>query len=62
MITRRRRALNLTQEQVASFAELSVRHYQFIESGEANPRFVSLIMLAGALEIRASKLLQDAGF
>ncbi|MBV8726718.1 MAG: helix-turn-helix domain-containing protein, partial [Candidatus Eremiobacteraeota bacterium] len=56
-IVRQRKRLGLTQESAAFEAELSVRHYQHIESGSANPRFGSLLTIARALRLRLSALL-----
>ncbi|MGA3037452.1 MAG: helix-turn-helix transcriptional regulator [Vulcanimicrobiaceae bacterium] len=45
-IRRRRRELGLTQEDVAHEAGLSVRHYQYLESGRFNPTLKTLCQLA----------------
>lgn len=49
-IRKRRVALGFTQEDVAYAAGLSVRHYQQLESGIANPRFETLYRLARVLK------------
>ncbi|HEX3464246.1 MAG TPA: helix-turn-helix transcriptional regulator [Candidatus Elarobacter sp.] len=54
-----REAAGRTQEAVAFAAEVSVRHYQKIESGITNPAFLTLLQIADALEVRLPDLLGD---
>lgn len=46
----RRRALGLTQEDVADRLGMAVRQYQKIESGEVNVTVRTLVRVCGALE------------
>lgn len=47
---------NLTQEQAAERAHLSVKHLQDVERGETNPTIASLIALSRALGVTLSEL------
>jgi transcriptional regulator with XRE-family HTH domain len=57
-IQKRRVDLRLTQEDVAYAAGLSVRHYQQLESGDANPRFDTLFHLARVLKWPLATMMQ----
>lgn len=46
-----RNQLNLTQEQVADRASISLNHYSAIERGEAKPSIDSLILICDALHL-----------
>lgn len=67
-LQRRRKALNLSQEQVALKANLDPNHYQLMESARSdrkrnsplNPRLSTLIALASVLECSVPDLLDDA--
>jgi transcriptional regulator with XRE-family HTH domain len=57
-IRRRRSAMKMTQEDVAFASDISVRHYQLIESGQnSNPRLKTLFNIANALETSIQNLL-----
>jgi transcriptional regulator with XRE-family HTH domain len=56
-IRARRLDLDLSQEFVAGEVGLSARHYQQIESGDANPNFRSLWLIARALDTPLAALL-----
>jgi Predicted transcription factor, homolog of eukaryotic MBF1 len=47
----------LTQEEASTLAQLDVKHWQEIESGESNPTLASLAGIARALNVKLSKLL-----
>jgi len=49
-VTELRLAMNLTQEQLAEYCEVSTRTIQRIESGEVDPRTHTLAMLGDTLE------------
>lgn len=58
----RRLELGLTQQQLADRAEILLRQYQKIETGETHPERMTLknaAALARALEIPIEKLLED---
>ncbi|HEY1828536.1 MAG TPA: XRE family transcriptional regulator [Acidimicrobiales bacterium] len=55
----RRLAANLTLEQLASEADLSVAHVSRLESGDRQPSIAALISLARALHIPVSALLGE---
>lgn len=58
----RRLELGLTQQQLADRAEILLRQYQKIETGETRPERMTLknaAALARALEIPIEKLLED---
>lgn len=50
-LKRRRRALGLTQEDVADHLGIVPRHYQKIESGKANITLRTLVRLSDALKL-----------
>lgn len=52
----RRNQKGLSQAEVAAFADLSVRHYQELEIGRANPLLSTAIRLASALDISLDAL------
>lgn len=62
VIRRQREALGLSQER---FAELSQHHRTyigFLERGERSPNVETLNRVAGALGVKASDLLREAGY
>ena len=59
-IRARRLERNLTQEAVAFDAGLSARHYQQLESGEANPTFATLFEIARVLDSAVVELIAPA--
>jgi transcriptional regulator with XRE-family HTH domain len=58
VLRRRREEVNLTQEDVAYESGISVRHYQKIEAGITDPRFLTLQALAKVLRITLPRLLE----
>ncbi len=60
-IQRLRKAKRLTQEDVAYEAEVSIRHYQQLESGRMNPTLRTLYKVAGVLKMPVCKMLEAAG-
>jgi len=52
----RREERGLTQQKVAEKADMSVRHYQKIETGEVDVRYTSLVAVATALGSRIADL------
>jgi len=61
-VKERRLALgsSVTQEDVAFKANISVRHFQKLESGTANPRLDTLLAIAKALQTNLQSLLDRA--
>ncbi|WP_455951799.1 helix-turn-helix domain-containing protein [Arcanobacterium haemolyticum] len=67
-LTRRRKELGKTQEQVANEADINREYYQQMEYGRSdrkrnsplNPRLSTLIKLSKVLDIPVSVLLNDA--
>jgi transcriptional regulator with XRE-family HTH domain len=57
-IRRLRRDRNLTQEDVASEADVSIRHYQQLESGRMNPPLRTLFRVARVLGVPPNELLE----
>jgi predicted transcriptional regulator len=55
-VRRRRRDLDLSQETLAYRAGLNAKHVGEIERARKDPRFSTVIKLAGALELRAGEL------
>jgi transcriptional regulator with XRE-family HTH domain len=53
-----RTARGLTQEEAATKAKISIRHWQRIEAGEANPRVSTLALAAMALRVHPSVLFE----
>lgn len=60
VLRRRRRALGLTQEQLAEAAELHVNHVSFLERGMRTPSLDVVLQLAQGLGISGSELVMDA--
>lgn len=60
-IRRRREAAGMTQEALARAADIGRFTLVRLEKGERSPRFKTLDALAGALGVRVSELLVDAG-
>ena len=58
-IRERRTQRDLTQEDVAHAAGISLRHYQKLEGGSINPRLQTLLDLAAALDTRVQRLLDQ---
>lgn len=48
---------NMSQEEVAETAGISVTYYAGIERGEENPTYAVLESLCGALKIKSSEIL-----
>lgn len=59
-IQRLRKAKALTQEDVAYEAEVSIRHYQQLESGRMNPTLRTLFRVAHVLKMPVHKVLEAA--
>jgi DNA-binding XRE family transcriptional regulator len=59
-IRQARKALEMTQEEVAHHAALSVRWYARIESGRLNPTLETLHRLAGVFKTTPAKMLAVA--
>lgn len=59
-IRSRRLELNLTQEAVAFEADISPRHYQQLESGAANPTYMTLFEVARVLGVTVAGLIDPA--
>lgn len=57
----RRKALELSQEALADFAEIDRSHMGKIERGERNVTFLNIVRIASAVECKPSDLLIDAG-
>ena len=55
-----RKALDLTQEEVAGDAGLTSRYLQMVERGSANPSYISLLALARALHVELIELIERA--
>ena len=60
IIRRARAAAEMTQEDVAFAAGVSVRHYQELESGRLNPSFLTLRAVAAATGTTLAKLAANA--
>jgi transcriptional regulator with XRE-family HTH domain len=58
-IRKRRRALGLTQEQLAEKADLHWTYISGIERGQKNVSILNLHHIAVALELRVSDLVKD---
>jgi len=56
-IRRSRKQQSLSQERLAELAEIHVNHIRRIELGQANPTYLVLLQISGALRIDASELL-----
>lgn len=54
-----RHKAEMTQEDVAFAAGISVRHYQSLESGNLNPSLLSLQSVAQALGVPLSKIVAE---
>lgn len=61
-VKERRQSLgsNVTQEDIAIKAHISVRHFQKLESGSANPELATLLAVAKALQTNLQSLLDRA--
>ncbi len=57
----RRKALELSQEALADYAEIDRSHMGKIERGERNVTFLNIVRIASAVECKPSDLLIDAG-
>ena len=62
VIRRLRRDRNLTQEDVAYEAEVSIRHYQQLESGKMNPTLRTLYRVARVFGVPPNKLVEALGY
>ncbi|HIS37645.1 TPA: helix-turn-helix transcriptional regulator [Candidatus Scatousia excrementigallinarum] len=51
-----RKRKNLSQEEVASLANINMRSLSLIENGQTNARFLTLYRIANALNIDISEL------
>ncbi|PZR34105.1 helix-turn-helix domain-containing protein [Caulobacter segnis] len=58
-IRRRRKAIALSQEQLAELADLHRNYVGFLERGERNPSFTTILKLARSLGITAASLMGD---
>lgn len=52
-----RKALGMTQEQLAEGADISLKHLGEIERGRGNPTLVTLVALAAALGVTLSEMM-----
>jgi transcriptional regulator with XRE-family HTH domain len=57
----RRKALELSQEALADYAEIDRSHMGKIERGERNVTFLNIVRIAEAIDCKPSDLLVDAG-
>ena len=57
----RRKEIKLSQEALADLAEIDRSHMGKIERGERNVSLLNILKIAGALTIKPSDLLQEAG-
>jgi transcriptional regulator with XRE-family HTH domain len=57
----RRKALELSQEALADYADIDRSHMGKIERGERNITFLNIVRIAAAIECKPSDLLIDAG-
>jgi len=57
----RRKEIKLSQEALADLAEIDRSHMGKIERGERNVTLLNVLKIAGALEVKPSDLLRDAG-
>ena len=60
-VRRRRRALDLTQEQLADRAGLGRSYVTDVELGIRNVALTTMVRLARALEVSLSQLIEDLG-
>jgi DNA-binding XRE family transcriptional regulator len=52
-----RKAINLTQEELADAADLTSRYLQMLERGTANPSYLALRSLASALNVTLAQFI-----
>jgi transcriptional regulator with XRE-family HTH domain len=57
----RRKAMALSQETVADYAEIDRSHMGKLERGERNVSFLNIVRIAKAIQCKPSDLLIDAG-
>jgi transcriptional regulator with XRE-family HTH domain len=57
----RRKAMELSQEALADYAEIDRSHMGKIERGERNVTFLNIVRIAAAIDCKPSDLLVDAG-
>jgi transcriptional regulator with XRE-family HTH domain len=57
----RRKALELSQEALADYAEIDRSHMGKIERGERNVTFLNIVRIAEAIDCKPSDLLIGAG-
>lgn len=60
MLLRARREKGYTQEELAEKCRLSLRHYQAVEAGKANPRLDTFLRICQVLELQVEDLLPAA--
>lgn len=53
-----REAKKLTQEELATRAQLDAKHIQTIEAGKTNTTMASLVGIAAALDVRLAELFE----
>lgn len=58
-IRRRRRAIELSQEELAERAELHRNYIGYLERGERNPSFTTVVRLARTLGVTAAELMGE---
>ena len=60
VLLRARKEKGYTQEELAEKSQLSLRHYQAVEAGKANPRIDTFLRICEALELQPEDLLPIA--
>lgn len=58
-LKKRREELSLTQKQVADTLDMSIRLYQYYESGQRQPNVQTAIRIAEVLKTTVEKLFKD---
>ena len=61
LICRARIKRGMTQQELAEIAEISIRWYQKIESGQSKPNFILAIHLMAILEITPTAFTEEVG-
>lgn len=58
VVSEMRRGANLTQEEVADRASVSLRFVRMIETGRGNPSYVTMLQLADAIGVPLSDIVR----